>query len=101
MSANKIIVLALFIIPFLFVFGIIASSVEDLPPISNGNNYIWMSQVSACGRRLEYVSENIVYMEIDIIQKIMAGLFKARCFERSARLNKLRLLAEDMFERRG
>ena len=78
MSANRIIIATMLIIPFLFVCGIIASSIEEIAPLYNGNNYIWISSVSACGRRLEKASEKIVYMEVDIVQKVIAGLLKTR-----------------------
>ena len=78
MSANRIIIAALLIIPFLFVCGIITSSIENIAPLYNGNNYVWISRVSACGRRLEKASEKIVYMEVDIVQKVVAGLLKTR-----------------------
>lgn len=78
MSANRIIVATLLIIPFLFVSGIIVSSIEDLALLYNENNYIWISRVSACGRRLEKASEKIVYMEVDIVQKVITGLIKTR-----------------------
>ena len=78
MSANRIIIAALFIVPFLFICGIITASIEDLVPSYNRNNYILISRISACGRRLEKASEKIVYMEVDIIQKVIVGFLETR-----------------------
>jgi len=78
MSAIKIIVIIIFIIPFLYVSGIMASSVKALIPSAGGDNHIWMTKVAVCGRRLENASKGIVYMEIDIAKRIIADISKAR-----------------------
>jgi hypothetical protein len=78
MSAIKIIVITLLIVPFLFVTGIITSSVKALNLLSNGDNHIWMTKVAAYGKRLENASKSVVYMEMDIIRKIIADISKTR-----------------------
>ena len=92
MSANRIIIATLLMIPFLFVSGIITSSIEDLAPLYNGKNYIWMSRVSDCGRRLEKASEKIVYMEVDIVQKVIADLLKTRYVKDNSSFSGLKSL---------
>ena len=91
MSAHKIILMILFIIPFLFVTGMIASSVEYLIPLTSGDNHIWMRGVSDCGKNLEKNSEKIVYMELDIMQKIITGLYESRYIENNASLAGVKL----------
>ena len=91
MSAHKIILMILFIIPFLFVTGMIASSVEYLIPLTSGDNHIWMRRVSDCGKNLEKNSKKIVYMELDIMQKIITGLYESRYIENNASLAGVKL----------
>ncbi len=94
MSINKIILMILFIIPFLFVTGIIASSLEEMMPPTSGNSYIWMRRVSACGRRLEEVSENMVFMEVDIMQKVVTALYKSWYIKNSSSFNSAKLVSK-------
>ena len=91
MSAHKIILMILFIIPFLFVTGIIASSVEYLIPLTSGENHIWMNRVSDCGKNLEKNSKKIVYMELDVMQKIITGLYESRHIENNISLADVKL----------
>lgn len=92
MIVIKIIALTLFIIPFLFVSGIITSSVEGLIPLSSADNHIWMAKVAVCGKKLEKVSRNIVYMEMDIIQKIIADISETGLVKDNSNFSKLKLL---------
>jgi len=94
MSINKIILMILFIIPFIFVTGIIASSFEEMIPLASGNNCIWMRKVSVCGRGLKRSSENIVFMEVDIIQKVVVGLYKSRYVRNSSSFNGAKLVSK-------
>ena len=78
MAAIKIMLITILIIPFLYVSGIMASSVKILIPISGKDNHIWMTKVADYGRRLEDASKGIVYMEMNIAQKIIVDISKTR-----------------------
>ncbi len=78
MSAIKIIIITLLIVPFLFVTGIITSSIKALIPLPGRDNHAWMAKVAVYGRKLENASKSVVYMEMDIMKKIITDISKTR-----------------------
>lgn len=92
MSLLKIMTLILLIMPFLFVFGIMASSADILCFSWAVEKHILLPEFAVCGKGLERATREAVYMEMDIIRQIIEAIFRAGYFRGSDRFCKLKSL---------
>ena len=78
MRIFKLILIAVLIMPFLFVMGTIASSAEIIGFHSVGNYSIQTGNIAAFGKGLKEATEGIVMMEIDIARNIIHSIKQAK-----------------------
>ncbi|TRZ53952.1 MAG: hypothetical protein D4S01_00365 [Dehalococcoidia bacterium] len=70
MKIVKLIIIILFLMPFLFTIGTIASSAEVLGSVASGNHNIQIKNIVIFGESLKSATKDIVMMEIDIAKNI-------------------------------
>ena len=79
--------------PFLFVMGTIASSVETIGPVSVGNYYIQVKNIAIIGKKLKAATEDVVMMEIDIAKNIILCIKNANGIDADRILHNIRGLS--------
>ncbi len=78
MKIVKLIIIILFLMPFIFTIGTIASSAEVLGSVASGNHNIQIKNIAIFGESLKSVTEDIVMMEIDIAKNIILYIKSAK-----------------------
>jgi hypothetical protein len=74
MRIFKILIMLVFIMPFLFTVGIMASSADSLGPVSIGSYSIDTDRIVLFGDNLKNLTEKFVLMEIDLVRKTVVAL---------------------------
>ena len=93
MKTVRLIIIVLFLMPFLFTIGTIASSAETICPASVGNCYIPIDNIATIGKSLKLATEGIVMLEIDIARDIILYIKAAKPIDMDRILHSIKGLA--------
>jgi len=86
-------ILAIFIVPFLFVMGTIASEAATLGPIAVGSSQIELSSIGRVGESLRALTEPLAIKEINLIRSIIKGPKMHKTIGIDENLQRIRALA--------
>ncbi|GEM_PF-922677 len=93
MKTVRLIIIVLFLMPFLFTIGTIASSAETIGPASVGNYYIQVKNIADFGKALKSATEGIVMLEIDIARNIILYIKEAKPLDTYRILHSIKALS--------
>ena len=94
MRIFNLFLLAVLMVPFLFVVGIAASSADTLGPVSVGGYYINFNNVARVGERLKAATEGLAIKEVDIVRKIICNTGSLRPIEIDETVRRVKMIAQ-------
>jgi len=86
-------ILAIFIVPFLFVMGTIASEAATLGPITIGSSQIELSSIGRAGESLRALTKPLAIKEINLMRSIIKGQKVQKVIGIDENLQRIKALA--------